>query len=264
MAKDTTKISDDNIKAQWSKNNASHDALWKVVVRIAEEYGLGFDENGEVIFEENADNKAKSDAPTTAPTSIDATKLIAEIKTAISTIGVNIENPKMKIEISDQIHVKNNNEIFQAVTEKWDKWLKRFIQEYLKAHGVVKDICIEDEHVYKIEPLSPKVKPTTYTPPKKPSVFTKFRHELWEDVVSSFWKRLAYFALFCCACFGFYQWYYNQKMKAIVKEYVIVRSLLENDPTYQRKLKGIDSFIQADGLDEIYKYVEEQKNGENK
>ena len=264
MAKDASKISDDNIKAQWSKVNASHDALWKVVVRIAEEYGLGFDENGEVIFEEKADNKPKSDAPTPLSTSIDTTKLVAEIKAAMSTVGFNIENPKMKVEISDQIHVKNNNEIFQAVTEKWDNWLKHFIQEYLKAHGVVKDICIDGEHVYKIEEPSPKVESTTYIPPKKPSSFDRFIHRLWEDVVSSFWKGFAYFALFCCACFGFYQWYYNQKMKAIVKEYVIVRSLLENDPTYQKRLKGIDTFIQTDGLDEIYKYVEEHKNGENK
>lgn len=259
MAKDTTKISDDNIKAQWSKNNASHDALWKVVVRIAEEYGLGFNENGEVIFDENADKKSKSDAPTTSPTSIDSAKLIAEIKSALSTSGVNIENPKMKIEISDQIHVKNNNEIFQAVTEKWDNWLKQFIKEYLKAHGVVKDICIEGEHVYQVEQPSPKVKPTIYTPPKKPSVFTSFRQSLWEDVVSSFWKCFAYIALFCCACFGFYQWYYNQKMKALVKEYVIVRSLLENDPTYQQRLKGIDTFIQEEGIDKIYEYAKGKK-----
>lgn len=105
---------------------------------------------------------------------------------------------------------------------------------------------------YKIEPSTPKVKQVPFSPPKKPSAFARFRHRLWEDVVSSFWKGFAYFALFCCACFGYYQWYFNQKYKPIVKEYVIVRTVLEGDPDFQNRLKNIDSFINENDLDEIY------------
>lgn len=67
MAKDISKLTDDNFKAQWTKENAAHDALWKVLVRIAEEYGLGFDSKGEVVFEDGANNKTKSNVPNATP-----------------------------------------------------------------------------------------------------------------------------------------------------------------------------------------------------
>lgn len=58
--------------------------------------------------------------------------------------------------------------------------------------GVVKDICIDGEHAYKIEQPIHDTKPTTHIPIKQPSAFAKFKHQLWQDVVSSFWKCFAY------------------------------------------------------------------------
>lgn len=118
MAKDAKKVTDDNIISQWSKNSASHDALWKVVVRIAEEYRLGFDDRDEVIFEENARDKHKTNVSNTVPIGLDATQLLADIKTDIKDSKFKIDSKELSFKIDPQIHVVNNNEIFQAVTQK--------------------------------------------------------------------------------------------------------------------------------------------------
>jgi hypothetical protein len=259
MAKDNPKLTDDNFKAQWTKENAAHDAQWKVLVRIAEEYGLGFDTKGEVIFEDGANDKAKSNVPNAAPTTIDTTQLVTDIKNAISGVMPKVDTSKLKIDFSPQIHVKNNNDVFDSVTAKWDEWIKKFISEYLKAHGVVQDICFNGEHVYKIEPPIHNNKPTTYTPPKQPSAFTRFRHRLWEDVVSSFWKGFAYAALICCACFAYYEYYYNQKLVRTVKEYMVIRQCLEQNTDYRKYIKQIDTFLQEEDVDKVYEYVKYQK-----
>lgn len=259
MAKDISRLTDDNFKVQWNKDNAAHDAQWKVLVRIAEEYGLGFDNKGELIFEDGTNNKDKSNVPNAVPMAVDTTKLINEIKTVISNAIPKVDTSKLTVQFSPQIHIKNNDEVFQTVTEKWDKWLKKHIDELLRAHGIVEDICFDGEHAYKLaDDVSPQEQ-KPWAPPKKPSAFKRFRMRLWEDVVSSFWKGFAYFALFCCTCFGYYQWYYNQKMKTIVKEYVVVRSILENDSTYQKRINSIDTFLQEEDVDKVFEYVEQQK-----
>lgn len=259
MAKDISRLTDDNFKVQWNKDNAAHDAQWKVLVRIAEEYGLGFDNKGEVIFEDGTNNKDKSNVPNAEPMAVDTTKLINEIKTVISNAMPKVDTSKLTVQFSPQIHVKNNNEVFQVVTEKWDKWLTKHNDELLRAHGIVEDICFDGEHAYKLADDVSPLEHKSWTPPKKPSAFKRLRMRLWEDVVSSFWKGFAYFALFCCACFGYYQWFYNQKMKTIVKEYVVVRFILEKDPIYKQRLKGIDTFIMEEDVSNIYKYVEKTK-----
>ena len=48
-------------------------------------------------------------------------------------------------------------------------------------------------------------------------------------------------------------------MKTIVKEYVVVRSILENDPTYQKRINSIDTFLQEEDVDKVFEYVEKQK-----
>lgn len=259
MAKDISRLTDDNFKVQWNKENAAHDALWKVLVRIAEEYGLGFDNNGEVIFEDGANNKAKSNVSNATPTATDITKLINEIKAVISSSTPKTDTSKLTVKLSPEIHVKNNNDVFQAVTEKWDAWLKKHNDELLRAHGVVEDICIDGEHVYKLADDVSTQQQIPWTPPKKPSAFKRFRMRLWEDVVSSFWKCFAYGALITCLGFSIFEYYYNHKLVRIAKEYTIVRHYLEQYPDYKERLNNIDTFLQEEDVYKVYRYVEQQK-----
>ncbi|WP_270436444.1 hypothetical protein [Candidatus Bacteroides intestinigallinarum] len=259
MAKDISKLTDDNFKAQWTKENAAHDALWKVLVRIAEEYGLGFDSKGEVVFEDGANNKTKSNVPNATPMATDTTKLINEIKSVISSSIPKTDTSKLTVKLSPEIHVKNNNDVFQAVTEKWDEWLKKHNAEILRVHGVVEDICIGGEHAYKMADDVSSHEQIPWTPPKKPSAFKRFRMRLWEDVVSSFWKSFAYGLLICCTCFAGYEYYYNRKLVRIAKEYTIVRHYLEQYPDYKQRLNNIDTFLQEEDVYKVYRYMEQQK-----
>lgn len=259
MVKDGSKITDENIRSHWDKDNKAHDAMWNALVRIGEEYGLGFDENGNELFSETPGKKNESVVPLIQAPAIDMTKLQIDIQQTIKTTLTSGIKPNVTVKIDDSFYQKNNNVIFDSVTEKWNVWISEKIKELLKAHGVVQDICIDGEHAYKMEQPVVEGKHQEWVQPKKPSAFTKFRHRIWQDVVSSFWKSFVYFALVCCACFGFYQWWYNQKMKQVVKEYMVVRSLLEKNKVFNEYMDGIDELIQEERLDEIYKYVEAKK-----
>ena len=260
MAKDISRLTDDNFKVQWNKDNAAHDAQWKVLVRIAEEYGLGFDNSGEVIFEDGTNNKDKSNVQNAVPMAVDTTKLINEIKTVISNAIPKVDTSKLTVQFSPQIHVKNNDEVFQTVTEKWDKWLKKHIDELLRAYGIVEDICFDGEHAYKLADDVSSHEQIPWTPPKKPSAFKRFRMRLWEDIVSSFWKCFVYGALICCTCFAGYEYYYNRKLVRIAKKYTIIRHYLEQYPDYKQRLNNIDTFLQEEDVYKVYRYVEQQKS----
>lgn len=260
MAKDNSKITDVNIQSQWKKQNDAHKAQFKILVRIAEEYGLSFDEEGEVLFEGEANNKVKSNVPNATPMAIDTTQLSSAIKAAFNGAMPKVDTSKITVQISPDIHIKNNNEVFNTITDKWDKWIEKYIKELLRAHGVVEDICIDGKHAYKMEEPTSNVEHVPYTSPKKPSIFKKLRMRLWEDVVSSFWKGFAYSLLICCACFAYYEYYYNQKLVRIAKEYTIVRHYLEQYPDYKQRLNNIDTFLQEEDVYKVYEYVERQKN----
>ena len=81
---------------------------------------------------------------------VDSDKLVNDIKTDINGAVPKVNTSKLTVQFSPEIHIKNNNEVFQMVTDKWDKWLKKHTDELLRAHGIMKDICIDGEHVYKL------------------------------------------------------------------------------------------------------------------
>lgn len=55
------------------------------------------------------------------------------------------DTTKLSVQISPQIHIKNNDEVLDTVSQKWNQWLGEFTKEYMKIHGVVKDIWIDSE-----------------------------------------------------------------------------------------------------------------------
>lgn len=58
--------------------------------------------------------------PTAQPTS-DKTTLLTDIKTAVNEAMSNIDATKLSVQISPQIHIKNNNEVFDAVSLNWNQ-----------------------------------------------------------------------------------------------------------------------------------------------
>lgn len=53
-----------------------------------------------------------------------------------------------------------------------------------------------------------------------------------------------------------YQWYCNKNLEPIVKEYIVVRSILENDTNYMKRLNGICTLLQEEDADKVFEYVE--------
>lgn len=231
MAKESNKLTDDTIKAQWSKNNSEHSKLWNAVGHLGEEVGMAFDGDGNVTFRE--DRVSVAPQPT-----IDEDMLRSIIASAIK------ENmPK----IDTDIHIKNNQEVFTAVTEVWDSWIDYNYNMFLKANKIVNDMDFgEGMHAYKLEPDADMPATPQCRTSHKNTVIQGFLKRLWADMVSTFWKAFAYSLAICCALGLCYQYYQNRKLLSLANEYAVVRSVIEQDPNSKELIKKINTILDGE------------------
>lgn len=265
--------SDDVIRAALRKDNLNHEAEIQMLMTICEKYGIIVkrDEKTCEISIEFSKEAPKSFAqqastPVSAPPvqsqshiNIDPRKF-AEflgpiIKKQIDE-SINAKEITATAYVDSSILVRNNEDVFNAVTLEWSKWLAQQREAIPTANkGQSPVIAFGGDVCYKVEddgglPVDPNRNVGT-TEKSKPSKMKVFFGHVWNDIITSWWKCAAYIIALTCIVLAVASWYKSYRLEQVAKEYYIIKPLLRDDRRYGPFIHALDSAIMSSGVDEV-------------
>lgn len=248
--KELSTITEDTIKAQWQKQTAAHQKQWNAVVRIAAALGIVIDEDGNITETAERPNLLSADKGGNAP-DIDLDALREVVKdTAMDGALAIMHN----VQIDNSLLEKPHREVFENETKSWNRW---FVQN-LK--GVVERTIQHTQTLAQTPQPTPQPQhQSTAKCSKIPAWLARFGKRLWEDLNSTFWKSAAYiFGIFAItlAAVAYYQ---CKRYEPIVKEYAIMRLMLEADLDNRFYIQRLDPLLYENDVNMIYDRLQERK-----
>ena len=277
------------------KSDLSHKAEIQMLITLAEVHGIKMtynEKDGEVTVERVegesqpikestqtqqsfAQLQRTSNQPPDQP-DIDYVRLANAMKEHVETALQNaVESSPVHIQaiFDTSVHMENNQTAMTIAHEEWAKWMQAFGKETISRlsnapsptstpHG--KAITFGKDTVYKVPESELDV---ASSPPSKEvgKQSTKYHrlHQLWShvwgDMVTSWWKCFAYTIALCSLVLAAASWYRQAQLKAVVKEYYIIKPVLKQDRKYAPLIHTMDSVILKDGIDEVCERVYGEK-----
>ena len=92
------------------------------------------------------------------------------------------------------------------------------------------------------------------------SLLKRLLQRLYEDMISGWWKCVAYILCFCSLTCSCYLGYTNYRMTNIVKEYGILKPALMHHRDFRDFMKSLDEVLNEDDIDDVFKRLENREN----
>ncbi len=246
-----SKLTDDAIKGQWTKQNNAHNKLWNAVVHIASALGLKLGEDGNLV--EQAES-AQPVAQSLSTASIDENRLNQTVADAIKdNMPVQTAAPKPTSgTISKKVIIDTNKEIIDLAVQRCENRINEQVDKVIEAFGIATDDkavqpIFEERAIRRLQ--------------KFHRFIGKILRWLIIDMCSSWQKAIAYNIAICCALFGGYQYYLNQKLLSEVKRTEVIRYILSGDPANKAMIEKIDSLMFYESADKIWEiYTKNNKH----
>ena len=274
------------------KSDLSHKAEIQMLITLAEAHGIKMaynEKDGEVTVERIAPIKESnqtqpqsfaqmqrtSNQPSDQP-GIDYVKLANALKEHVEKALQNaVESSPVHIQalFDSSVHMENNQTAMTIAHEEWAKWVQAFGKETIsRLSNAPSSTCIPQgkaitfgkDTVYKVPESELDVAPShpseaTEKQPTKHRRLHQFWSHVWSDIVTSWWKCLAYTIALCSLVLAAASWYRQTQLEAVVKEYYIIKPVLKQDRKYAPFIHTMDSVILKDGIDEVCERVYGEK-----
>ena len=293
----TQKVADNDVATlgYLRKSDLSHKAEIQMLITLAEAHGIKMaynEKDGEVAVERVegesqpikgstqtqqsfAQLQRTSNQPPDQP-GIDYVRLANALKEHVEKALQNaVESSPVHIQaiFDTSVHMENNQTAMTIAHEEWAKWMQAFGKETISRlsntpsptitpHG--KAITFGKDTVYKVPENELDVDPShlsgeTEKQPMKHRRLHKLWSHVWSDMVTSWWKCLAYTIALCSLVLAAASWYRQTQLEAVVKEYYIIKPVLRQDRKYAPLIHTMDSVILKDGIDEVCERVYGEK-----
>lgn len=273
------------------KSDLSHKAEIQMLITLAEAHGIKMaynEKDGEVTVERVEPVKESIQTqqsfaqmqrtPNQPPdlSGIDYVRLANALKEHVEKALQNaVESSPVHIQaiFDTSVHMENNQTAMTIAHEEWAKWMQAFGKETISRLPNApfptripegKAITFGKDTVYKVpeNELDVAPSPPSKEAEKQPTKYRRLhqlRSHVWSDMVTSWWKCLAYTIALCSLVLAAASWYRQSQLEAVVKEYYIIKPVLKQDRKYAPLIHTMDSVILKDGIDEVCERVYGEK-----
>ncbi len=139
--------------------------------------------------------------------------------------------------------LENNNHVVDLVVERCEGRVMELVNKVIEAFGIAADDKAV-EPIFEERAIRRLLKVHRFIG----KILTWFV----QDVCSSLKKAAAYNIAICCALFGGYQYYQNQKLLPEVKRTEAIRYILSGAPANKAMIEKIDTLLEQKGVDGVY------------
>ena len=273
------------------KSDLSHKAEIQMLITLAEVHGIKMtynEKNGEVTIERVEPVKESTQTqqsfvqmqrtPNQPPdlSGINYVRLANALKEHVEKALQNaVESSPVHIQaiFDTSVHMENNQTAMTIAHEEWAKWMQAFGKETISrlpnapsttSTPQGKSITFRKDTVYKVPESELDVAPkhpseATKKQPTKHHRLHQLWSHVWSDMVTSWWKCIAYTIALCSLVLAAASWYRQSQLEAVVKEYYIIKPVLKQDRKYAPLIHTMDSVILKDGINEVCERVYGEK-----